>query len=110
MVETRVHIVGTCTVDDVYEILSTLAPVYLRVAPWLCYRLLPYCRVFRVTGFFSGASGSLTLGVRTGLLQLRIRQDIRIVREVAFEFEPEPVVSPSDDFFVTRYTASPFLA
>lgn len=107
MVETRVHVTGTCTVDDVYEILRTLAPVYLRVAPWLCHRLLP---VFWVTGLFAGASGSLTLGVRTGLLQLRIRQDIRIVREDAFEFEPEPVVLPSDDFFVTRYTASPFLA
>jgi hypothetical protein len=64
--------------------------------------------VFRVTDSISGASGSLTIGVRKGFLELRIREDTRIVREDAFKFEPERRLGRA--FFATEYIASPFIA
>lgn len=108
LVEVRIHIDGACTIDDVKEILATVTPIYRRNAPWLENRMLQFARVFRVTALRQVASGSLTIGVRAGLLDLRIREDGRVVREESFRYEPEPD-SAGGGFYYVEYVASPFL-
>ena len=106
--EIRIHVHNICTINDVKEILASLTPSYLREARWIEQRMLECARLFWVTGLLPDATGSLTIGVRSGWLDLRIRDDIRVVHEESFRYEPAENMAREGSFY-SGYVASPLL-
>lgn len=104
----RIHVHDACTVDDVKEILATVSPLYLREAQWIEQRMLECAQLFWVTGLLPDATGSLTIGVRSGWLDLRIRDDSGVVHEESFRYKPADSMTGEGAFY-NDYVASPLL-
>lgn len=108
LIEVCINVTAPCSVADTRDVLSVVTPTYLGHAPWLCLCISEAARLFRISSWVVAASGSLTIGVSTGRLDLQIREGASIVERSHYEFDIAPPPPDDVDTLIDTYAGAPF--